>query len=90
MCFGPRTHASQGGGGGGLGMRLAQNLSIMFLLSNIFSSIAPEAPGGSKYERNLPPPPHVSIEVLLASRILNSFVRNPRTPPGERQSGEQS
>ena len=71
-------------------MRLAQNLSIMFLLSNIFSSIAPEAPGGSKYERNLPPPPHVSIEVLLASRILNSFVRNPRTPPGERQSGEQS
>ena len=24
--------------------------------------IAPEAPGGSKWERNLPPPPHVSTK----------------------------
>lgn len=32
----------------------------------------PESPDGSKWERNIPPPPHVSILLDLVNEIFNS------------------
>lgn len=51
---------------------MSQNFSLR--LHDSLSLVDPDSPEGSKWERNIPPPPHVSIFYELIYAMFNTHI----------------